>query len=83
MATKKIAVVTGANQGIGFAVAKHLCVGHRKHVTRTDLSLPSAALPDIHVILTSRDVAKGQQAVAELASLGRTVRLSTRLLTLL
>lgn len=75
MATKKIAVVTGANKGIGFAVAKHLCVLSWCIASRCARSrASSAAVPDIHVIITARDVAKGQEAVAELTKLGRTVR---------
>lgn len=42
----RIAVVTGANRGIGFETCRQL------------------AGPDCHVILTSRDEAKGQQATA-------------------
>lgn len=46
--TKKIALVTGANRGIGLEIAKQL------------------AEQDIHVIVGSRDLAKGQQAAAEI-----------------
>lgn len=48
----KIAVVTGANRGIGFGVAKAL------------------AQKGFHVILTSRDVQKGQKATEDLSSAG-------------
>eukprot|EP01155_Anaeramoeba_flamelloides_P021706 Anaeramoba_flamelloidesa591308_12.p1 GENE.a591308_12~~a591308_12.p1 ORF type:complete len:236 (+),score=44.03 a591308_12:31-738(+) len=45
----KIALVTGANRGIGFETCKQL-----------------AEIEGIHVILTSRDVEKGEQAVKKL-----------------
>lgn len=51
----KIALVTGANRGIGFETCRQLA----------DL--------DFHVILTSRDVAKGQQAVETLQQGGKKV----------
>jgi NAD(P)-dependent dehydrogenase (short-subunit alcohol dehydrogenase family) len=47
---RPIAVVTGANRGIGFCVAEQLA--HR----------------GVHVILTSRDVQKGRQAVEAIAA---------------
>ena len=49
--SKQIVLITGANTGIGFETAKAL------------LKSPKA----YHVFLGSRDAAKGQQAVAELA----------------
>lgn len=51
----KIAVVTGANRGIGFEICRQL------------------AKKGVHVILTSRDEAKGQLAVARLRKEGLTV----------
>lgn len=51
----KIAVVTGANRGIGFEVCRQL------------------AGPDCHVILTSRDEARGQQAADLLRQAGKPV----------
>src|SRR5687768_6193270 len=50
--TEKIAVVTGANRGIGFEICRQL------------------ARERIHVVLTSRDAAKGERACAQLASQG-------------
>jgi NAD(P)-dependent dehydrogenase (short-subunit alcohol dehydrogenase family) len=51
----RIAVVTGANRGIGFETCRQL------------------AGPDCHVILTSRDEAKGQQAADILRQEGKPV----------
>lgn len=53
MASTKVAVVTGSNQGIGFAIVRALC----KQWTGD-------------VYLTSRDVDRGQKAVAELEKEG-------------
>lgn len=55
MAAGKIAVVTGANRGIGFEICRQL------------------AKQGVHVILTSRDEAKGQLAVARLRKEGLTI----------
>ena len=52
MASKKIAVVTGANRGIGFEICRQL------------------ARNGVKVILTSRDVRKGEVAVADLGGQG-------------
>lgn len=49
MAASKVAIVTGSNKGIGFAIVKQLCQQF-----------------DGIVYLTSRDVGRGQAAVAEL-----------------
>lgn len=51
----KIALVTGANRGIGFEVCRQL------------------AERDFHVILTSRDVASGEQAASRLQKQGKAV----------
>lgn len=55
MAEPKIAVVTGANRGIGFEVCRQL------------------AERGLRVVLTSRDPAKGEAAVAKFAASGLTV----------
>ena len=52
MASKKIAIVTGGNRGIGHEIARQL------------------ARHDIHVVIGSRDAAKGEQAVAALKKEG-------------
>lgn len=52
---QQIALVTGANRGIGFETCRQL------------------ARRDVQVILTSRDVAKGEAAVKQLAAEGLTV----------
>lgn len=49
---RKVAVVTGANRGIGFEICRQL------------------ARQGVHVILTSRDEAKGQAACEKLATAG-------------
>ena len=53
---KNIAVVTGANRGIGLEICRQL------------------AHKNIHVILTARDVSKGQAACNELINHGFDVR---------
>ncbi|MBI2313258.1 MAG: SDR family oxidoreductase [Betaproteobacteria bacterium] len=53
--TTRIAVVTGANRGIGFEICRQL------------------AKQGVHVILTSRDEAKGQLAAARLRKEGATL----------
>ncbi|WP_201744688.1 SDR family oxidoreductase [Neoaquamicrobium microcysteis] len=52
MTTQRIALVTGANKGIGLEIARQL------------------AQTGVHVLLGARDVARGRQAVASLASAG-------------
>lgn len=52
MTTQRIALVTGANKGIGLEIARQL------------------AQSGVHVLLGARDVARGSQAVASLASAG-------------
>ncbi|MDF2797462.1 MAG: Short-chain dehydrogenase/reductase [Devosia sp.] len=51
MREQKVALVTGANKGIGFEIARQL------------------AKSGVHVLLGARDLARGQQAVASLASI--------------
>ncbi|XP_074650915.1 carbonyl reductase [NADPH] 1-like [Tubulanus polymorphus] len=51
----KIAVVTGANKGIGFCIAEQLC---------------EKLGPDSIVYLTARDVGRGEKAVQDLAEKG-------------
>ena len=53
MTDKRIAVVTGANRGIGKEIARQL-----------------GKQPGIHVVLTARDSAKGQEACDELTADG-------------
>ena len=48
MASRRIAIVTGGNRGIGHEIARQL------------------AKNDVHVVIGSRDAAKGEQAVAAL-----------------
>ena len=50
----KVCVVTGANKGIGFHIARGLC----------------RALPDARVLLCSRDLSRGEEAVRRLAEEG-------------
>lgn len=52
MTTQRIALVTGANKGIGLEIARQL------------------AQSGVYVLLGARDVARGRQAVASLASAG-------------
>lgn len=52
MFSKSLAVVTGANRGLGFEVARQL------------------AEQDIHIVLTSRDLRKGEQALNHLLDRG-------------
>ncbi|XP_054163233.1 carbonyl reductase [NADPH] 3-like [Oppia nitens] len=54
MNTRRVAVVTGGNKGIGFSIVKHL-FGHSF---------------DGDVILTARDVTRGQEAIKALNDLG-------------
>jgi carbonyl reductase 1 len=56
----RVAVVTGANQGLGYALVEGLC---------------HALAPDDVVYLTARDAARGGEAVASLRALGLTPRL--------
>ncbi|GLA10048.1 hypothetical protein AnigIFM60653_001433 [Aspergillus niger] len=52
-----IVPITGANQGLGFAVAKKLATDH----------------PGYHVLMGYRDATKGEEAIAKLKSRGLTV----------
>lgn len=56
----RVAVVTGANQGLGLALASSLC---------------RALAPDDVVYLTARDQARGDEAIASLRALGLAPRL--------
>ena len=51
---QKLCVVTGANKGIGYHIVRGLC----------------RALPDARVLLCSRDLARGEEAVAKLVEEG-------------
>ena len=55
----KVAVVTGSNRGIGYEVVRGLC--------KSDKFVGD-------VFVTSRDEAKGQEAVAQLAKEGLTAK---------
>jgi len=52
MSAQKIALVTGANKGIGFAIVENLCINN----------------PKLHVLLGARDLKLGNEALKKLKS---------------
>eukprot|EP01113_Clastostelium_recurvatum_P025574 TRINITY_DN3077_c0_g1_i2.p1 TRINITY_DN3077_c0_g1~~TRINITY_DN3077_c0_g1_i2.p1 ORF type:complete len:295 (-),score=53.87 TRINITY_DN3077_c0_g1_i2:34-918(-) len=61
----KVAVVTGANKGIGLAIVRHLLLSSSSSSSSSPSSSSSGAL---HVYLTSRDASLGKKAVEQLSN---------------